>query len=37
MVGVILKEDEMRFKRIIFRVTKGNIHVEMMDIEDPFL
>ncbi|CAK83777.1 unnamed protein product (macronuclear) [Paramecium tetraurelia] len=37
MVGVILKEDEMRFKRIIFRITKGNIHVDIMDIQEHFI
>ncbi|CAD8117146.1 unnamed protein product [Paramecium sonneborni] len=37
MVGVILKEDELRFKRIIFRITKGNIHVEIMDIQEHFI
>lgn len=37
MVGVILKEDELRFKRIIFRITKGNIHIEIMDIKEHFI
>jgi V-type H+-transporting ATPase subunit a len=31
-VGVIAKEDEQRFKRTIFRMTKGNAWVNIMDI-----
>lgn len=33
VVGVINKEDEQRFKRMIFRVTKGNVWMTVLDIE----
>ena len=33
VVGVINKEDEQRFKRMIFRVTKGNVWMTILDIE----
>ncbi|CAD8152710.1 unnamed protein product [Paramecium pentaurelia] len=33
LVGVINKEDQIRFKRIIFRITKGNAWMNTMDIE----
>lgn len=32
MIGVIDKEEEVRFKRMIFRITKGNAWVEIQDI-----
>ena len=35
-MGVILKEDELRFKRIIFRVTKGSCLINTVDIEHKF-
>jgi V-type H+-transporting ATPase subunit a len=37
LVGVIKKEDEVRFKRIVFRVTKGNIWINMVDIDQSML
>ena len=33
VVGVINKVDEQRFKRMIFRVTKGNVWMTVLDIE----
>lgn len=32
MIGVIDKEEEVRFKRMIFRITKGNAWVHTADI-----
>ena len=37
MAGIIDKEDEQRFKRIIFRVTKGNVWLNIEDIDDNLL
>ncbi|CAD8080250.1 unnamed protein product [Paramecium sonneborni] len=34
LIGVIDKEEEVRFKRIIFRVTKGNAWVQIMDLNN---
>jgi V-type H+-transporting ATPase subunit a len=34
MIGVIDKEEEVRFKRMIFRITKGNAWVELQDIKN---
>jgi V-type H+-transporting ATPase subunit a len=31
---VIDKEEEVRFKRMIFRITKGNAWVELQDIKN---
>jgi len=33
LVGIIDKDDEVRLKRLVFRITKGNAWVSMMDIE----
>jgi V-type H+-transporting ATPase subunit a len=33
MVGVIDKVDEYRFKKIVFRVTKGNTWMNIVDID----
>ncbi len=37
MAGIIDKEDEQRFKRIVFRVTKGNAWLNVEDIDDNLL
>jgi V-type H+-transporting ATPase subunit a len=34
-VGVINKEEEGRFQRMLFRVTKGNAWITLMDIQQP--
>ncbi|CAD8160401.1 unnamed protein product [Paramecium octaurelia] len=34
LIGVIDKEEEVRFKRIIFRVTKGNAWVQIKDLNN---
>ncbi|CAD8142676.1 unnamed protein product [Paramecium pentaurelia] len=34
LVSVINKEDKIRFKRIIFRITKGNVWMNIMDIDN---
>ena len=34
MVGIIDKDDEQRFKRMIFRVTKGNEWVHIKDTDE---
>ncbi|CAD8075273.1 unnamed protein product [Paramecium primaurelia] len=34
LIGVIEKEEEVRFKRIIFRVTKGNAWVQIKDLNN---
>ena len=34
MVGLIDKDDEQRFKRMIFRVTKGNAWVQIKDTDE---
>lgn len=33
LVGVVGKEDALRFKRIVFRATKGNSWIVISDIE----
>lgn len=35
MAGVINKEDSLRFKRILFRVTRGMTYTQLIDIEKP--
>jgi V-type H+-transporting ATPase subunit a len=35
-VGVIPKEEEQRFKRMLFRVTKGNAWITILDIEPEY-
>jgi V-type H+-transporting ATPase subunit a len=37
MAGIIDKEDEQRFKRIIFRVTKGNVWLNLEDVDENLL
>lgn len=37
IVGVISKPDEIRFKRTVFRVTKGNVWINMVDIDEEVL
>lgn len=34
---MISKEDESRFKRMVFRVTKGNIWMNLIDIDQSVL
>ena len=37
MTGVIKKSDVMRFKRMVFRASRGNALTEIMEIEKPFI
>ena len=34
IIGMIDKEEALRFKRMVFRVTKGNCYTDFIDIDD---
>ncbi len=33
VVGTITRTESTRFKRMIFRITKGNVYIEIQEIE----
>ena len=37
LTGVIRKSDVTRFKRMVFRASRGNVLTEIMEIAQPFM